>query len=146
MKRRSITLGVEQVAELMQRLSKKAGLLESIGIDVDAIPSREDVFSTKNDNRFQKQQGKMASHGKKRKRVQELEEELANTHLPARKRLRTEHDLYKAREKVQASMEKLEKALSVKPQARPPKPREPGVVSKAVTIWHSGIMVLDPSS
>jgi hypothetical protein len=38
MNRRSITLGVEQVAELMQHLSKTKGLLEELGIDFGAIP------------------------------------------------------------------------------------------------------------
>jgi hypothetical protein len=43
-KRRSITLGKEQVAELMMRLSKTKGLVESLGIDIDILASRETVF------------------------------------------------------------------------------------------------------
>ena len=69
MKRRSITLGVEQVAELMQRLSKEAGLLESLGIECDVIPSQDEVKATKVVNRLQKQQVNMARHGLKRPRV-----------------------------------------------------------------------------
>jgi hypothetical protein len=90
MKRRSITLGVEQVAELMQRLSKTPGLLESIGIDFGAIPSHDDVFLTNTDNRLKKQREAVASHGQKRKRVQELKKELTDVHLPVQKRLCTE--------------------------------------------------------
>jgi hypothetical protein len=43
MKRRAITIGKEQVAELMMRLAETDGLVESLGIDLNAIPSREDV-------------------------------------------------------------------------------------------------------
>jgi hypothetical protein len=98
MKRRSITLGVEQVAELMLCLSKKMGLLESLGIDFDAIPSCEDVVLTNNDKRIQKQQMEKASRGKKRQRVQEL----TDVHLPDQKRLRTMDDLRKARKALHA--------------------------------------------
>jgi hypothetical protein len=131
MKRRSITLGVEQVAELMQRLSKKEGLLTSIGIDFDAIPSREEVLSTNNDNRLQRQhQVKRASHAKKRQRVQELEEELTDAHLPDRKRLRTESYLHTAQERLQASTEQLEKASAVTPKVKPSKPKKQLEVSR----------------
>jgi hypothetical protein len=130
MKRRSITLGVEQVAELMQRLSKKPGLLESIGIDFGSIPSHEDILSTNNDNRLIRQQVKRTSHGKKRQRVQELEEELTDVHLPVRKRLRTEDHLRKAQERLHASAEKLEKALAVPQKAKPKEPKQQSEVSR----------------
>jgi hypothetical protein len=130
MKRRSITLGVEQVAEMMQRLSKKEGLLEKIGIDFGAIPSREDVFSTSNQRRIQKQQVKRTSHARKRQRVQELEDELTDVHLPERKRMRTENYLHKAQEKLQTSLDQIEKASAVKPKTEPPKPQNPAEVSK----------------
>jgi hypothetical protein len=129
MKRRSITLGVEQVAELMQRLSKKAGLLESIGIDFDAIPSREDVVLTNNDNRIQKQQMEKASRGKKRQRVQELEETLTDAQLPDRKRLRTMDYLRKALKRLHASVEKEEKP-AVPLKTKRSKPKEQTEVSR----------------
>ena len=130
LKRRSITLGVEQVAELMQRLSKTPGLLKSIGIDFGAIPSHDDVFLTNTDNRLKKQRQTVAAHGQKRKRVQELEEELTDVHLPGRKRLCTENSLRKARGRLQASAAKIEKASAVLSKAKQTKPRNPEEVSK----------------
>jgi hypothetical protein len=130
MKRRSITLGVEQVAELMQRLSKTEGLLEKLGIDFDVIPSPEEVFSTNVVNRTQKHQGKLASHGLKRQRVQELEVELMDASLPDRKRRRTEDYLLKAQERLRASTEQLEKASAVTAKTKPSKQRKYGQVSR----------------
>jgi hypothetical protein len=130
MKRRSITLGVEQVAELMQRLSKTEGLLEKLGIDFDVIPSPEEVFSTNVLNRTQKHQGKLASHGLKRQRVQELEVELMDASLPDRKRRRMEDYLLNAQERLRASTEQLEKASAVTAKKRPPKQRKYGQVSR----------------
>jgi hypothetical protein len=99
LRRRAIILGVEQVTELMQRRSKTEGLLEKLGIDFGAIPGQEEVFSTSVINRVQRQQVKMASHGLKRQRVQELEAELMNTSLPDRKRLRWKPGLCRKRER-----------------------------------------------
>jgi hypothetical protein len=130
MKRRSITLGVEQVAELMQRLSRTPGLLESIGIDFGAIPSHDDVFLTNTDNRLKKQRQTVAAHGQKRKRVQELEEKLVDVHLPVQKRLCMESCLRKARDRVQASTVKIAKAAAVISKTKPTKPRNPEEVSK----------------
>jgi hypothetical protein len=124
MKRRSITLGVEQVAELMQRLSQTEGLLEELGIDFGAIPSPEEVFATNVANRSQKHQVKRASHGLKRQRVQELEVELMDASLPDRKRRRTEDYLHKAQERLQASTKQLEKVSAVTPNTKPPKQRK----------------------
>jgi hypothetical protein len=89
MKRRSITLGVEQVAELMQRLSKTEGLLEELGIDFGAIPSPEEVFSTNFVNRVQRQQVKTASHGLKRQRVEAGVRSGADEHLSPRSKKTT---------------------------------------------------------
>jgi len=125
MKRRSITLGVEQVAELMKRLSQIPGLLESIGIDFGAIPSHDDVFSTSTNNRLKKQREAVASHGQKRKRVQELEEKLTDAHLPVRKRLCTERSLRTARGYLQTSAAKIEKAAAVISKAKQSKPKKP---------------------
>jgi hypothetical protein len=130
MKRRSITLGVEQVAELMQRLSQTEGLLEELGIDFGAIPSPEEVFATNVANRSQKHQVKRASHGLKRQRVQELEVELMDASLPDRKRRRTEDYLHKAQERLQASTKQLEKVSAVTPKNKPPKQRKYGQVSR----------------
>jgi hypothetical protein len=114
----------------MQRLSKTPGLLESIGIDFGSIPSHDDVFSTNTNNRLKKQRETVASHGQKRKRVQELEEELTDAHLPVRKRLCTESWLRKARGHLQASAVKIEKAAAVISKAKQTKPRKPEEVSK----------------
>ena len=81
MKRRSITLGVEQVAELMQRLSKTPGLLESIGIDFGAIPSHDDVVLTNTDNRLKKQRETVASHGQKHKRAKRAKKRAADAQV-----------------------------------------------------------------
>jgi ABC-type phosphate transport system auxiliary subunit len=106
------------------------GTAATQGFDFGAIPSQEEVFSTRVVNRVQRQQVKMASHGLKRQRVQELEAELMNTSLPDRKRLRTENSLQKAQERLQASSKQLKKASAATSKTKPPKQRTYGQVSR----------------
>jgi hypothetical protein len=78
MKRRSITLGKEQVAELMVRLDKIPGLVESL-IDTSIIPSREDVHMATTDRRDQKLWMQTVFLEKKRRRITELEDALGTS-------------------------------------------------------------------
>jgi hypothetical protein len=102
MKRRSITLGKEQVAELLVRLDKIPGLVESL-MDHSIIPSREDVHMATTDRRDQKLRIQTVVLDKKRRRITELEDELGTSGLPERKRMRTENSLSTARTHLRAS-------------------------------------------
>jgi hypothetical protein len=127
MKRRSITLGKEQVAELMVRLDKIPGLVESL-IDSTIIPSREDVHMATTDRRDQKLRLQAVVLDKKRRRIAELEDELGTFCLPDRKRMRTENSLSAARTQLHASEARrvviLSKASSAAKSRKKPTPTQ----------------------
>ena len=109
MKRRSITLGKEQVAELMLRLSQTEETIESLGIDIQSVPNCCEVMTATEDRREERRTLKMAGHIRKRQRVQTLESDLLHDDLPVRKRQRTEHNLVLARKKLQECTDSLAK-------------------------------------
>ena len=117
MKRRSITLGKEQVAELMMRFAKIPGLVESL-VDNNVIPNREDVFVTTNERRDQKLQLQAGALDRKRRRITTLGDERASVDLPDRKRMRIQNSLSIVREQMQASEARAATTVS---KARAPK-------------------------
>jgi hypothetical protein len=108
-KTRSITLGKEQIAELMLRLAPRPGLLESLGIDVKLIPSRDDVCAAAAEQRDIKKQTQLSVQCRKRQRVEALEAQLSSVtvKLPDRKRRRLQHSLSIATVQLQTSESRL---------------------------------------
>jgi hypothetical protein len=156
MKRRCITMGIDQTTGMMMRFQdadQKAaklkrlkgeepgtGTIELLGIDTRLLLlDRKGLFEAAGEKRCQVKQTQRALHDKKRKRIEALEEQLL-TNLDA-KRLKTEAALCVANRDFERSTIRLAKTLAAKPP-KLNKKRKPEEVDPAE--WKIGHALIAP--
>ena len=143
MKRRCITMGIDQTAEMMMRFQDTDnGIIERLGIDTSLLHrDRQSLFDAACENQSQAKHKKMASHEKKRKRVETLEDELETSVGSTSKRLKTEASLVAANNAFAKSKIQMAKKLAMKPPKRYKKKR-PELLDAAE--WKLGHSIIAP--
>jgi hypothetical protein len=143
MKRRCITMGVDQITGMMMRFQDaEEGIIDTIGIDTSLIRhDRQSIFESANEKQIQSKQKKLASHEKKRKRMESYEDELKQDHPNVKRRRTVEGYLVNATKAFEESKLQLAKKLAVKP---PPlsKKKNPELVDSAE--WKLGHRIIAP--